>query len=230
MFENQDSCFTFYFLKEKKAFLINKLPSFWYESFNRDKVLWMIEPGLTLKPVGSHRPNIPILATVSPDPIRYYEITKDVANTLYMKPYTLNELLTIGNHMLPSLPSELIDLYTPDQITKRFHKYGGIIRRVLPQSIGSIRYDEKKLKKAIASTNKVRDFISQVQLQWNSDELTELGSYLVQLSPLLTTGNPIVFNEEGITDIEFSISVSQFASEYVKNEVQTYLQQDLLIN
>lgn len=225
MFVDQDSKFTFYFLKEKKAFSVDKLPPRWYELFRRNKVLWMIEPGFTLKPVGCRKPNIPILTTVSPDPIRYKEFTKDVANKLYMKPYTLNELLTIGNHMLPTLSSELKDLYTPEHITQRFHKYGGIIRRVLPGSIGAIDDNEEELKKAIASTNDVPNIISQVQSQWNSIELTELGSYLVQWSPLLTIGNPIVPNEEDIIDITFSKSVSQFASEYVKNQVQTYLQQ-----
>lgn len=225
--EKDPSDFTFYFMKEKKAFKANDaIKRNALNTLNREKVLWMIEPCDSHATISSDPNNLPIFATVSPDPIRYKEVTKSVAVKMYMKPYTLNELLTIGQHMLSSVSQvdEVRELYTPKLIAERFRRYGGIIRRVLPYDNVQNLQIERELKEAVSNTGGDAYLLTQVDGQWHSDKLTSMGSYIIQWSPKLTIGVPgssAVHNEENIEQINFYDKVSSFASDYVKDQVQS---------
>ena len=78
-----------------------------------------------------------MLATVSPNIVRYKEICKNGGEKLHMPTFELYELLSLGRYMLDKgvVPKDLIDLDTPANITQRFSIFGPIVRHVLPVSM-----------------------------------------------------------------------------------------------
>ena len=219
MKSTENSTFTFYFMKEKKAFTTADFAMKYMDLFHPEKVWWLIEPGNTISPVPKSD-TIPIFATVSPDPIRYKEFAKTAAKKLFMKTYTLNELLAIGRHMRPHIsPVKLQALYTDAEIEKRFEQYGGIIRRVLPADLYDSTEFKRQLETAVSDSGTGNANISSlIHSQWHSDKLSTLGSYLVQWEPIVKyrisdLDEPT--NEDEIDDINFADYRCKFASPHI---------------
>ncbi len=208
------STFTFYFMKEKRAFTTKDTAVDNMEYFNPEKVWWFIEPGVTVQPLPKSE-IIQLFATVSPLLIRYREICKDNADEVFMKTYTLNELLVIGKHMRPHLTSELQQIYTDEGIKVRYEKYGGIIRRVLPVDLRAIVKHSRELKLASRDEAKVQSLIDTLWWdswnRWDSDS-TSLESYVVHWDPKIKYTD---VNEDEIVDIDFGYRTTKFASSHI---------------
>ncbi len=209
------STFTFYFMKEKRAFTTKDTAVDNMEYFNPEKVWWFIEPGSTLQPLPMSE-GVPVFATVSPELIRYKGICKDAANQLYMKTYTLNELLVIGRHMRPHLSSELQEIYTDEDIKMRYEKYGGTIRRVLPVDLRAIVKHSRELKLASRDETKVQALMD-THCWWDSGDRcysdSTLESYVVHWDPIIKYKD--ANNEDEIVDIDFGKRTTKFASSHI---------------
>jgi hypothetical protein len=72
---------------------------------------------------------------------------------LQMPVFTLLELLSIGKRLLGDgcVPEELTKKYSPKQIERRFHQFGGILRHVLPLSVVCLAMCLDNQKEAIDS-------------------------------------------------------------------------------
>ena len=107
--------------------------------------LFLFEPGRTeTLEVPFEGLDLPILATVSPNPARYKEFVKNGAARLFMPTFELAELLALGQRMLQTV-TDPIDLafmteqYTSEEIERRFCAFGGIMRHVLPVSAARLK-------------------------------------------------------------------------------------------
>ena len=74
---------------------------------------------------------------------------------MYMPVFTLPELLAIGKYLLENehVPELLQPEYSSEQITKRFHQFGGIFRHVLPVSLKYLDMCRSSQSKAISKCN-----------------------------------------------------------------------------
>lgn len=125
-----------FFVKARKVHVFDAVLKGLFRCFNPKTTLYFFEPADTkVEPLWKYA-KMNILATCSPDIIRYKEFCKGRAEKLYMPLFTLEELLTIGAHMCkqPGFPKELLSKYSDDSIRKSYAEYGGVIRHVLPRS------------------------------------------------------------------------------------------------
>jgi hypothetical protein len=115
--------------------------------------------------------------------------------------------------MKPSITnSKLRKLYSPELVTERFKKFGGIIRRVLPDTSSKIY--ERILNDAV---NAIPGGLNNVESIIRADNLNQIGSYLVQWSPA------VVFDENDpgkYTITNFAKLQRQFTSEFVAGKVK----------
>jgi hypothetical protein len=211
---------TFYCIQDKKCFEVTEGMNVKHmQIFNRDKVVWLIEPGATQQPIGivSDKQVPPFLATVSPNSILYHGVTKDIAAKMYMKTYTLDELLTIGRHMRPSLPANLQSYYTDELITERFYLYGGIFRRVLPTVINQLQQHQHELQTALSLfPGKKLDIAAKYLV---TDTSSTMESYMVHWDPLITYEDPNDTTKT-IKRINFFYQTTNFASSYVVDHLR----------
>jgi hypothetical protein len=77
----------------------------------------------------------------------------------------------------------LCELYDEDQVRNRYKKYGGIIRRVLPESVNKIEDHVKEYGQAVEDVIVSGGWKSVCQLELNSRTMTGIGSYVVQWNP-----------------------------------------------
>ena len=171
---------TFYYLLEEKLVFVNLFIPLLLRCFDPKKVSYFYEPGdLKAEPTDS---NLWTLATVSPDPIHYKEFSKrGGVDTFYMPPYEKEELLVIGAVMKksPDFLQALKPFYEEDSINSRFNQYGGIIRRVLPSSVGRIKFDADSYQLELEKIPK--NTLSAVM---DAESAVDLGSYFTLLTPM----------------------------------------------
>ena len=121
--------------------------------FDPKVTLYLYEPGnLKTEPYFDGL-RLPILATVSPDSSRYKEFSKNKATKLYMPTYTCDELLAAGDYLLKRgrVTDDMTELYSPDEIKKRYNDFGGIIRHALPDSVTILGDIYKKSELAVGN-------------------------------------------------------------------------------
>ena len=123
--------------------------------FDPETSLYLMEPGISVAEPFIEGLLIPTLATVSPNPARYKEFCKNGGIAMYMPVFTLAELLAIGKYLLENehVPELLQPEYSSEQITKRFHQFGGIFRHVLPVSLKYLDMCRSSQSKAISKCN-----------------------------------------------------------------------------
>ena len=104
-------------------------------------MLYFFEPGRSssIQPYCPELRLFSTLATVAPDD-RYREFTKDSLK-VFLPLTTEDELVAIGRDMKtrPDFDHDLLDLYSDDEIRKRFATFKGVIRHVLPKDIIQLR-------------------------------------------------------------------------------------------
>jgi hypothetical protein len=155
------------------------------DCFDPETSLYLMEPAESRIEPHFASLYLPTLATVSPDSSRYKEFCKNSGKAVYMPTFTLKELQAIGKYQLDEgkVPQELKEEYSPEQITERFRRYGGIIRHVLPESIYYSKTCIENQKKAIKSCDAhallvsqdledhdVSHFIMQYSVKWVNTE------------------------------------------------------------
>eukprot|EP01031_Cornospumella_fuschlensis_P029670 gene29670-35814_t len=187
--------------------------------FNAEKVVYLVEP-LTTKQEPRPVPGLFTMIAASPDPIRYKEFLK-TRIPLYMPTYEEEELVTIGKYLQGLVlrgkdekglteqqqqAAELLDLHSEEAVRQRFRVYGGIIRRVLPNSKDRLLDVEEQLKVALdsVSTNNLGVLMGALR----SDTLTSIGSHLVQWNPKVLSVDP----NDGSKQYDFGLKTVQFAS------------------
>ena len=135
---------TFFDLRGNKAYICKNLQcSMLLHSMKVEKALYLMEPALTdLEPVVSR---ISTIITVSPDVKHFKEFQKCVsAVKLYMPIWTLDELLTVGEDIhAHSVHAHIKQLFTRNEIAKRFKRFGGTFRHVLPSEEGLLMDNER---------------------------------------------------------------------------------------
>jgi hypothetical protein len=102
------------------------------ENKARGKILRLYEPETDERPPPTTE-NVLTLSTLSLYPRRVKEVKKQSAISLYMPVWTKPELVALGRHYHRRLADSVVK-YDDESVTKRFERYGGIIRFVLPSS------------------------------------------------------------------------------------------------
>ena len=149
------SAMTIFDIANRQAERVNGCPGTLLDCFDPETSLYLMEPGKTMEEPFIESLRIPTLATVSPNPARYKEFCKNGGVAMYMPVFTLLELLAIGKYLLENehVPELLQPEYSSEQITKRFHQFGGIFRHVLPVSLAFLDMCRRSQSKAISKCN-----------------------------------------------------------------------------
>lgn len=118
--------------------------------FKPESALYLYEPRAEhMEPVQS---NLKTIATCSPDMCRYKEFCKHGAIKFYMPACLLEELKVVGAHVASNCTADLKDFYAPEEIEKRFERFGEIMRYVIPTGRLAL-VGAEKLQKEILKTN-----------------------------------------------------------------------------
>ena len=144
---------TIFDIANRQAEVVNGCPGTLLDCFDPETSLYLMEPGVSVEePHFGGFLRIPTLATVSPNPARYKEFCKNGGIAMYMPVFTLRELLAIGKYLLENehVPELMQPEYSSEQITKRFHQFGGIFRHVLPLSLDYLNMCRRSQSEAIS--------------------------------------------------------------------------------
>jgi hypothetical protein len=204
-------------LKDQTIFLGKVIDDLLLECFDKKKVMYLFEPLQEEKgPYYNH--DLFILTAVSPNPIRYAGFTKQKggANKMYMPTYTEDELVAISRKIRLYLREDdpLYELYDEDQVKARYKKYGGIIRRVLPENVDKIEDHDMDYGQAVEDVIMSGGWNSVCRLLY-STSMTKIGSYIVQWNPKK------VRNNDNVECFRFfSLEVS-FATDSVVTELKS---------
>ena len=129
--------------------------------------LYWYEPAETKDIPITWNEDVPMLATVSAD-IRRYEEYQKFPGVLkfYMPVWTEEELLCVGKDMRLRMEegSALYDFFSPEKISDRFKKYGGIFRFVLTTSIDYLNDVDMSRKDALRKAD-VKQLLSSTDIQ-----------------------------------------------------------------
>jgi hypothetical protein len=189
-----------------------------FRYLDKEKSLYLMEPEVTKRE--PYPTEIPTLITVSPDTSRYKEFAKNGGVAYYMPCYTQDELVAIGKYLRENnrVPEGMENKYQEDAIKKRFYKYGGIIRHVLPQD--QYQLDETEA----AQSQAISDVASQIGigriLTSSTLEDPQVSHFIAQYEvPRETKGKkirfkrpPLNFVSEGVAD-QLRDSISRVSSE-----------------
>ena len=129
-------------LKEGQVIKYEGTSSLLISCFDPEKSLYLYEPGESRKGPYFSGLEIPTMCSVSPDKERYKEFEKNRAVKLYVPPWTLPELLAVGEFVLRRSPNQMP--LTAKEISERFHKFGGIFRHVFAPNIGKIEEEQRR--------------------------------------------------------------------------------------
>jgi hypothetical protein len=199
-----------YDIENRKAQEIKGISSSVLDCFDPKTSLYMMEPGRTkdVEPFYEYL-QIPTLITVSPGVSRYKEFNKNGGNFVYMPCCNKKELRAMGAYLLKNkcVPSALETEYSPEKISKRYSQFGGIIRHVLPSSLGSMQTTLTNRKRALISCDVHALIVS------GDIEHTNVSHYIMQFH-VARTGGKLAFSQEPVLN---------FVSEDVRNELKNKL-------
>jgi hypothetical protein len=132
---------------------------------------------------------------------------------MYMPTYTEDELIAISKKIRSCLREDnpLYELYDEDQVRNRYKKYGGIIRRVLPENVDKIKDHEVEYGQAVGDVITSGGWKSVYQLLY-STTMTKIGSYLVQWNPKKVKNNNDVESFDFFS-LEVSLGTDSVATE-----------------
>jgi hypothetical protein len=194
-----------YSLEDSKVFYSPKFSSLILHRLPASHTLYWYEPAVTKNIPVTRSQDIPTLATVSAD-IRRYEEYQKIPGVLklYMPVWTLEELLSVGKDFRLRMKGTLLyDFFSPDKISDRFKKYGGIFRFVLPTSIEYLVEVDNNRKDALANAD-VRKLLLSTDIQ-----MQHASSYVLHYNVIREGENA------------FKYKSMQFASEEVERHVRS---------
>ena len=172
--------------------------------FQQDKVLLLVEPMEMLmepKIVG-----IQTILTCSPDRKHYKEFVKLAARKLYMPVWTLDELQLAGAHIRYHTSDEFLkNALEMKEIEKRFYRFGGILRHVIPAEEG-VQEAENLLEQALDSARPVDTFIRGRSIEKMDNQKDNISHFLLQYDVL--------------HDGSFQHFQMMYASEYVRKHIK----------
>ena len=125
--------------------------------FDPKKSLYLYEPGKSIEEPYFEGLKIPTLCSVSPDSRRYKEFQKNGGVKLYMPIWTLPELQAVRKFIADRNP-EMMPL-TEEDISGRFHDFGGIIRHVFSPDIDEV---SKQQQRAIEDLDPKKVFLDDI--------------------------------------------------------------------
>ena len=138
-----------YFPHYDKAFEATCRFKYLLQALQPSSLLYLVEPD-------SHKPCLgnfqTIIISCSPDQSPYLEYVKRGARRRYIPCWTLNELQLVGAHVRSKCEARLHGFYSPEEIEKRYEKFGGIICNVIPKHNSSIDLVDQQLNSALKHT------------------------------------------------------------------------------
>ena len=144
-----DSSLILYFPHYDTAFKATCRFKYLLQALRPSSLLYLVEPD-------SHKPCLgkfqTIIISCSPDQSHYKEYVKRGARRRYMPCWTLNELQLVGAHVRSKCEARLQGFYSPEEIEKRYEKFGGIIRNVIPKDDSLVDQVDQQLNSALKHT------------------------------------------------------------------------------
>jgi hypothetical protein len=171
--------------------------------FNPENTLFLYEPGMSKESI--RLTTLKTIATVSPYLDRYYEYSKQAFVVFtHMPKYSLVELLGIGREMREDpdnadMPADLHDLYSDVSIRRRYGKFGGSIRRVLPTFHGDERRHQADFDHIVDQAN----VLSVRNSMKDRRQLTDSSSYLVEWTATKTLRNSSEITTDDVASDQF---------------------------
>ncbi len=210
---------TYYFLRDKIA-CNAPISEDIVNAFSPDKVLYLYEPHSADHPKYLNVECPSLITLTSSDITHNIEMgTTCRLGTLYMPPYTFDELLDIGrsirNYNVNNTDSKLLYEYDDKQIQQHFERFGGKFDRVLRKSYRVVDY-KHEYAKIIDWT--ILGSYTTIQSQWEyikahlstKKGLKDKDSYMIELSPIRYQ------DDHGQWKYNFRQSIRYLASEEIE--------------
>jgi len=187
--------------------------------------VYLFEPGNSvIEPEYDVNYDIRLFSTCSPNEVRYKEFCKNGAMKVYMPCWTLKELKSVGSHIAEG-NSDLKDLMHPQAIEKRYKRFGGIIRYVIPTSEGFLNTVKAKQNSVLKVTTAVDAFAPYANIEKSDDQKKNISHFILTYD--VEYGDKY---KKGMKYEEFTGFRMKIASEYVKNSLAVDItEQDLLV-
>lgn len=165
--------------------------------------LLLVEPEASLKE--PKLTGIKTILTCYPDKKHYHEFQKKGAVKYIMPVWKLEELQLVAAHMRGNTSDKFLEsALTFEKIEKRYNRFGGIIRYVIPPSEEALVDAEREQKKVLAHAKAVDTFICYADIEKTDDHRKTISHFLLH------------YKLDVQTFREFEMMV---ASEYVHKEL-----------
>ena len=189
-------------------------------TYKASNCLYFFEPESTHAAISYAGLHLPILATVSPDIVRYKEFNKNGGAKVFLPTYRLDELQALGAYLLSEkdvkADSELGQAYSSTEIAARFHQFGGIFRHVLPCNMDALTLCRTSQIEAIQCA------ISSNTYKPANIEIGE-GSHYLSKYAVKEIGQTI---EHKLPTFNFKAVVYDYVSAHVKEELTAPMRYD----
>ena len=184
--------------------------------------VYLFEPGNSLiEPEYDLNDDIRLFSTCSPNEVRYKEFCKNGAMKFYMPCWTLKELKLVGSHIAENF--KVKDFMGPQAIEKRYKRFGGIIRYVIPKSEGFLNTVKAKQDSVFKRTKTIDVFAPYANIEKSDDQKDNISHFILTYD--VEYGDKY---KNGMKVEEFTGFRMKIASEYVKNNLDVMSDQDLL--
>ena len=150
---------------------------------HRCATLYLYEPQDKLEEpfyAASRARPVQIIATCSPDERRYKEFKKSGAMKFYIPCWTLNELQAVGAYMDSKYHEKLEVDFSPEAISDRFKRFGGIFRYILPCSRSSLLQAERDQLAVLSHTTLMDAYAPYGNIEKTDDRNTNISHFILQ--------------------------------------------------
>ena len=171
----------------------------------QDLALLLIEPEAAFtEPLFS---GVQTILMCSPDRRHYKEFYKHGAVKQYMPVWKLDELQLVAGHIRENASDEFLKrALTSEEIEKRYNRFGGIFRYVIPYSEAALNSVEREQESVLANAKAVDTFIRGDEIEKRDDNKENSSHFLLQYN----------VNEKTFTNVRMMI-----ASEFVKEKLDS---------
>ena len=173
---------TYYFPQSEEVYESHSTASI-LRMFDRCTTLYLYEPKDKLEEpfyaASGARP-VQIIATYSPDERRYKEFKKSGMIKFYMPCWTLNELQAVGAYMDSTYHEKLEVDFSPEAISDRFKRFGGIFRYVLPCSKLSLLQAKRDQLAVLSHTTLMDAYAPYGNIEKTDNRNTNISHFVLQ--------------------------------------------------
>ena len=200
---------TFYFPKSLCAYVTSFLEGMKLLLQLKPSVsLYLFEPGNSLiEPVMC---GVQTILTFSSNQTRYHKLSRDSGIKYYMPCWTLPELQLVAAHVAQKDSTLDVEM-TPDAVSKRFNRFGGIFRYVIPTSMQYSKMIEAEQDTSLSMTKQVNVFSPQVYIETCDDFKENVTRFALQYD--VQYGGKLKGKRT-----EFGHFQMKVASDYVRNQ------------